>query len=101
MVSYTIYKVLKDNIRQFNPYITEMPVAGDHITVYFAIANAFRQSNQVFVGSVDQFVQLGVEAGYQEQGLRDAFMQLERYGFLTLEGDQFIPTDLFVDRFRS
>jgi hypothetical protein len=96
---YTKHAVIKSKVSKFNIFIYEMPVAGIHIKVYNLLKDAFLQEGEVFSGSVNEFVQLDVNAGLNERALREGFKALERYGFLIIRGDVFTPTDQFVNRF--
>jgi len=100
-MSYTVHCVLKSGVRRFNQLITteEMPVAGDHITVYYALKNAFLETRQVFSGSVDEFVRIGACYGLSSRKLRNGFEELVKYGMLIINDDVFTPTDVFVKKF--
>ena len=97
-VEYVIHEVLKKGVRNINPFIPEMPAAGPHFVVYNALCNAFFQMESAFSGSVEQFVQLGIEGGKSEAELRTGFEEMARYGHLTFEGDVFTPTQQFLKK---
>lgn len=98
-MSIKMHKVLKKGVSRFNPYIPEMPAAGDHLTVYQALANAFTSTGKVFEGSVDEVVEGLSQTGIPEHRVREGFRELEGYGMVEINGDRFKPTQQFVDKF--
>jgi len=99
MIEVIVRKELKQDVTKMNPFVFDMPVAGLHILVFNALNSAFLQEVKVFAGSVDQFVKLAVEAGMSEDNIRLGFEELASYGYLTINGDTFIPTEKYVNRF--
>lgn len=81
----------------WNPY---QPGIAYGNRVLAALDSVYIQAGMVFEGSIDDHVQLGIEAGVSEQEIRANFQEMEEGGWLTIDGDTFTPIDLLLKRYR-
>jgi len=98
----TIHEVLIDGVKKFSPFLPpeEVPLVGIHITVYGHIVNTFLVLGKVFVGKIDEFVQIIAEPYFDEEVIVIGFKVLEQYGLIIIEGEYFRPTEKMLRRFR-
>lgn len=96
-------KILKTGIRRANPFIFDMPVAGDHMVILQALDNLYTQEGQVFEGKISDQIALAQEAGISEYLVRRGFEDLQKYGHITIGEDEnmFAPTDRMLERYLS
>lgn len=93
-----IGKVFKTGITEVgNPYTPGIAFGN---RVLAALDYVYIREGKVFEGSIDNHVQLGIEAGVSEQQIRANFQEMEEGGWLTIDGDTFTPIDWLLKRYR-
>ena len=92
------YEILKSGVSRYNPYVHDMEAAGAHISLYFVLNEVFKREREVYAGSIEQVME-GMATAMPKHRAEKAFQELERYGYLTLSGDVFTPTEKYLEIF--
>jgi len=93
----TVHSVLAEGVRAFNPFIPDLPAAGDHLPVLRALENAFIETGTIFSGNISDFERMYEgHPTLKPQQIRGGFKALAGYGYLDIDGDIFTPTQRFM-----
>jgi len=100
---YKAYNVLSEeheNVVVIHTTKIERPYkVGAAKYVFELIVRAYKGTERIFVGSVEQFIEISLLDGKGESLVRDGFEILKEIGYvnLVLENDSFEPTQIFLE----